>query len=80
MEMDRSKQRIFQTLIFMNSLLLIILNVDLIKKISRLKKIKLNKNCSLLIWSKFLIVIISNVNFIKTNFLIKLGLVQKLNF
>ena len=43
MEMDGSKQRMFEILIFIDSLLVIILNVDLIK-ISLLKKIKLNKN------------------------------------
>ena len=32
MELDRSKQRIFEILIFIDSLLAIILNVDLIKR------------------------------------------------
>ena len=43
MEMDRSKQIIFELLIFIDFLLVIISNADLILKVSLLKKIKLNK-------------------------------------
>ena len=66
-EMDRSKQRIFEILIFYRLGFVITLKCEFYLKIFLLKKIKLNKNFLLAILSKFLIKIISDMNFIKNH-------------
>ena len=63
MEMDRSKQRIFEILIFY-FLLVIISNTDLIKNFP-IEEYQTEQKFFLSVYGKFSIVIISNVNIIK---------------